>query len=156
MRSCGDCTACCDGWLSSKVVNMSPGKPCHNITKQGCAIYPNRPENPCKRFKCVWLQEEGDLNDSLRPDKCGAILRYRPWKSWPQVVVAIPIGRKVPEDTLEKIIEYSLSKHLPIVWSERAEDYVSDDAMDRKALGSEEFMTQVMWQFSDEDVQSLT
>lgn len=150
MRHCGECTACCEGWLSSEVVNMKPGVPCQHRTDSGCAIYENRPENPCKKFRCAWLDTEA-LDESMRPDKSGAIVRYKPWKSWKTLAV-IPIGQKVPDDTLMRLLDYAKETGLPCVWNERAEDFVNDDTVSKKALGPEEFMLQVKWDFSDQDM----
>jgi hypothetical protein len=44
----------------------------------GCSIYPDRPEEPCKRFKCVWLTED-ILPAWFRPDKSNVIVT---WGSW--------------------------------------------------------------------------
>lgn len=150
MRHCGECTACCEGWLSSEVVSMKPGFPCQHRTDAGCAIYENRPDNPCKTFRCAWLDTD-DLDESMRPDKSGAIARYRVWKSWKTLSV-IPTGRKISDHTLMQLLDYANGEGLPFVWFERAEDFVNDDAMSKKALGPEEFMLQVKWDFSDEDL----
>ena len=150
MRHCGECTACCEGWLSSEVVNMKPGVPCQHRTDSGCAIYENRPAKPCKQFRCAWLDAE-DLDEGMRPDKSGAIARYRGWKSWKTLAI-IPTGQTVPDDTLMQFLNYANGAGLPLVWSERAEDFVNDTALTRKALGPEEFMLQVKWDFSDQDI----
>ena len=150
MRHCGECTACCEGWLSSKVVGMKPGMPCQHRTDSGCAIYENRPDIPCKQFRCAWLDAD-DLDESLRPDKSGAIARYSPWKSWKTLTI-IPTGQKIPDDTLTQLLEYAKGVGLPLVWCERAEDFVNDDTLSRKAVGPEEFVLQVKWDFSDQDL----
>jgi hypothetical protein len=77
-RTCGDCKACCEGWLSAKIydTNMYPGKPCHYICETGCSIYEDRPENPCINFKCLWLKNN-NVPGWMKPNKCKVILVER-------------------------------------------------------------------------------
>ena len=73
-RECGSCTACCEGWIGSEVIDMGIDKPCQHCTAQGCAIYESRPVDPCQVFKCAWLKEDSPLPDDMRPDKSLAIV----------------------------------------------------------------------------------
>lgn len=77
-RSCGSCTKCCDGWLTGTAYghDFSPSKPCYFVTRQGCSIYPIRPESPCKTFRCHW-KENTRLPDWLQPNKSGVIVLVR-------------------------------------------------------------------------------
>ena len=72
-RQCFPCTACCEGWLTSDVIDMTPGKPCQHCTAQGCAIYESRPKTPCKTYQCAWLVENSDLPDEYF-NECSADL----------------------------------------------------------------------------------
>lgn len=74
-RQCGDCQACCEGWLHGNVHGelMYPGKPCHFIEDKGCSIYNDRPENPCKSYKCLWL-EDASVPGHFKPNLIGTIL----------------------------------------------------------------------------------
>jgi hypothetical protein len=76
-RACGECTACCEGWLSGEAHGheFQPGQPCFYLQK-GCGIYETRPEEPCKTYKCVWLKED-TLPLWMRPDKSKAIVTER-------------------------------------------------------------------------------
>jgi hypothetical protein len=57
---------------------MSEGKPCHFLGAKGCAIYKDRPEDPCKAYKCEWLKDDGTLYPEwLRPDQSKVILTQR-------------------------------------------------------------------------------
>ena len=92
-RTCGPCTACCQGWLHSKKLEMRPGHPCRHLVQQGCSIYPDRPEKPCKLFVCGWLQDAETYPDEMRPDRSGVImLTDRKWHNW-DVIRAVPAGR---------------------------------------------------------------
>lgn len=74
-RSCGSCTKCCEGWLfgDSYGFEFKPGVPCKFLRKSGCSIYPIRPENPCKTFRCHW-KDNTAIPDWMRPDQSGIIL----------------------------------------------------------------------------------
>jgi len=74
MRHCGQCTKCCEGWLSATVYahQMYPGVPCAYLTNT-CTIYKNRPENPCKAFVCEWLADES-IPAYMQPNLSGAII----------------------------------------------------------------------------------
>jgi uncharacterized cysteine cluster protein YcgN (CxxCxxCC family) len=68
-RTCDGCTSCCEGWLSGTAHGhqFSKGKPCFFLAKKGCSIYPDRPQDPCVKYKCSWLNEEV-LPMWFRPD----------------------------------------------------------------------------------------
>ena len=118
LRPCGDCTACCEGWLFSHTLDLKPGKPCQNCTKSGCAIYAERPQDPCRDFTCAWVHPESGLPDDMRPDRCGAIVKwnYR-WNLW-KSVAALPVGSAIPEDTLKRLIEHAKERAQPIIFLE--------------------------------------
>lgn len=57
-RDCGTCTKCCEGYLSGAAHGFKfyYGKPCEFVvTGLGCTIYEDRPQHPCKNFKCHWI-----------------------------------------------------------------------------------------------------
>jgi len=100
VRECGECTACCEGWLPDESLDMYAGKACAHCQSEGCAIYETRPEEPCRTFKCAWLQDEVAFPAEMRPDQCGAIvLSARYWKEW-NVMRAMPVGPIIPEERL--------------------------------------------------------
>ncbi|GIR72393.1 MAG: hypothetical protein CM15mP74_36440 [Halieaceae bacterium] len=82
---------------------MWAGKACRHRTETGCGIYADRPENPCKIFQCGWLNGTLPEDESFKPNHCGAIvLTDRKQAGW-DVWRVVPVGRSVPEATLEKI-----------------------------------------------------
>ena len=118
MRECGECTACCEGWLPDESLDMYPGQPCSHCQGAGCAIYETRPERPCRTFRCAWLEDEA-LPEKMRPDRCGAIvLSGRNWRDW-EVVRATPVGRVIPADTLEWLREHTAALGMPLIFLER-------------------------------------
>lgn len=76
-RTCDSCTKCCEGHLKGMAHGHTfyPGKPCHFLGT-GCSIYEDRPETPCKVYKCTWLESD-DLPMWMRPDLCHAITTKR-------------------------------------------------------------------------------
>jgi hypothetical protein len=120
IKQCSPCTACCDGWLTAEIRGnkVKPWKPCIYSMKQGCGIYENRPENPCVVFKCAWLQEKHKLPEHMKPSECGAIvLLDRDWMSR-KAIRAVPVGKKIPSDTLEWLKAYAREQSLPLLFSE--------------------------------------
>ena len=118
MRECGACTACCEGWLPDDNLDMHPGQPCRHCQRGGCAIYDRRPENPCRTFKCAWLEDKA-LPDKMRPDRCGAIvLSGRNWRDW-EVIRATPVGRVIPDDTIKWLREHTAALGMPLIFLER-------------------------------------
>ena len=55
--------------MRSDHIEMSPGNPCQHCTAQGCAIYSDRPVEPCRNFRCGWLREPSPLPDDMRPEQ---------------------------------------------------------------------------------------
>ena len=99
-RSCGDCKACCEGWLHAEIYGhkMYRGKPCHFINDSGCSIYENRPSEPCKNYKCLWLSNT-DIPGWLKPNKCGVILTMRSIDGI-KYIEAIEMGVKMDSSVL--------------------------------------------------------
>ena len=157
MRTCDECTACCEGWLRADELDMRPGRACKHRVVSGCAIYASRPEDPCKTFQCGWLGEAQVLDEELRPDKCRAILLtdrdaagYRVWR-------LVPVGRTVPEETLNRFRELAHALQMPIMWTERSDKFAEGDSGSTTfSLGSEEFLSALKWDFSDEHVWDLS
>lgn len=74
-RECNGCTKCCEGWLPANIygIAMYRGKPCHFKKQGGCSIYENRPNNPCKEYKCFWLTSL-EVPEWMKPDESNVIL----------------------------------------------------------------------------------
>lgn len=119
MRECGECTACCEGWVASKSLDMFAGRPCQHCRSSGCNIYEERPQDPCRTFRCGWLDNESEFPDDMRPDLAGVIvLNSRPWYEW-DVLRAAPVGQAIPPQTLERLRLYAQQKGLPLVFFDR-------------------------------------
>jgi hypothetical protein len=93
VRECGECTACCEGMASRRESrHVLRVKACAHCRSEGCAIYETRPEEPCRTFKCAWLQDEWRSQK-----KCGRInvvqlcSQQGTGKEW-NVMRAMPVG----------------------------------------------------------------
>jgi hypothetical protein len=85
-RSCGECTVCCEGWLSADIRGhkMGGGQPCHFLEAGGCSIYGSRPDL-CRSFECGWLMAGSRFPEEWRPDKVGFFIQAGEWdggKCW--------------------------------------------------------------------------
>jgi len=70
-HDCGSCTLCCH---LTEVPEIA--KPVYHWCEfckpgSGCTVYDMRPQS-CRSFQCHWLKS--DMDDELRPDKCGVLI----------------------------------------------------------------------------------
>lgn len=94
---------------------MAPYRPCRHCTAKGCAIYPDRPEDPCKLFQCAWLQEGSKLPEDMRPDLSGVIVVMdRKWHDWP-VIFAVATGEAIPEPSLDWLKRHAEATRTPLI-----------------------------------------
>ena len=160
-RECGECTACCQGWLKDQSLKMFPGQPCAHLCDEGCGIYESRPVDPCRSFKCAWLTNPVDFPEHLRPDKSGFIvMQDRPWQEW-LVLYATPADVEVNEKSLDFLKQLSEQCARPLVWrlwEKDDEGRISEGQ--QKIFGPQEFVdrrnrpdqSRNLSGFSDEDV----
>lgn len=123
-RQCMPCFACCQGWLTGEVLGneLRPGQGCPHASEQGCGVYSQRPEVPCRTFVCSWLVEGSPLPDWMRPDQCGAIVLLNfDWQG-EKVVSAVPVGKTIPEKTLDWLKDYARKHGRPLIFYERTTD----------------------------------
>jgi hypothetical protein len=126
-RACGVCTACCDGWLRTRILGQSvrPGKPCQHAD-QGCAIYPVRPQRPCKSFFCEWLGD-ASMPNWMVPRISRAIIQadylwFKPDGDVPvQLVTAAAL--KIPRRTVDWLRQHAIAQGLRYLCKE----YVRED-----------------------------
>lgn len=120
-RHCGSCTACCDGWVRMTVHGhpVEPGQPCLYSTGRGCTIYSQRPDDPCRRFVCGWLQEHSSLPEAFRPDKIGFIVLPDMF-IWggAMVDVVTPAGRDPQGPPLEWLMRRAEREHRPFIYQQ--------------------------------------
>ena len=69
----------------------------------------------------------------------------------------MPVGRYVPEAALKKITALAGETQQPFVWSERLENFAEEPwSTATFAMGPEAFLTDIKWDFGEEDVWDLS
>ncbi len=115
-RDCGECTACCDGWLKIEIRGEAvyPGKPCPFSTGHSCKIYAERPTDPCREFNCGWILPNSPFPEEFRPDRLGLVILAAKiqWRGLP-VDVIVPAGRDPSEKDLAWFAEFSRNHSSP-------------------------------------------
>jgi hypothetical protein len=121
-RECGDCTACCDGWLKSTIYGheMRPGVRCHFVQDGGCTIYETRPDSPCRQFECGWVDPESPFPDSFKPTKLGIIIVKTTWRGQPAYRLA-HAGRDLNVSELDWMMNFSRQTNRPFFYEQRGE-----------------------------------
>ena len=105
---------CCQGWLYGVSYNhlFQPGKPCHFLCESGCSIYDNRPEDPCKSYRCAWLMDSF-LPEWFKPNLSKVICTWREWKNNENYLEVIECGEKIDSSILSWLFIQHLNGHLP-------------------------------------------
>ena len=77
-RSCGGCTACCEGWLTGEAYGKRffRGMPCFYKNNNGCSIYEDRPHSPCKTYKCAWLGYPAIFPEWMKPSEAKVLMNF--------------------------------------------------------------------------------
>lgn len=144
-RQCMPCTACCEGWLYAEVNEfvLTPGHRCPHSHNQGCGIYAERPESPCRTFVCSWRVEHSPLPDWMRPDECGAIvLLSLPWEG-ELVISAVPVGEEIPPHTLDWLLAYARNHQRPMIYYQRIKENGEFTGVKRLGYGPPAFREKV-------------
>jgi hypothetical protein len=123
-RECGTCTACCDGWVVGTIRGheMRPGVPCHFRGEGCCAIYAERPVEPCRNFVCGWLAPGSPYPESFRPDRLGVIIVGTRWRGKPAFILG-SAGRDPDDALLAWMREYSTRSGAPFFYESRGERF---------------------------------
>ena len=119
-RSCGDCTKCCEGYLTGSAHGHEfyPGRPCHFLSiGTGCTIYSQRPKEPCVSFKCEWL-DNSELPEWLKPNQVNAIvMRKKLPDTEIEFLSLVEAGDTLDSRTLTWVLMYALRKQLNLMWA---------------------------------------
>lgn len=116
-RSCGTCTKCCEGWLSANILGeyMQPGIPCQFAQRgKGCAIYENRPKDPCVGYSCLWLKDT-DIPEWLKPELTNVIIDEDSVNGIPYIR-AVEAGSTMSSDVLTWLIKYVKVNNKNLYW----------------------------------------
>lgn len=119
-RQCGDCTKCCEGWLEADIYGhkMFPGQSCHFLEKgcNGCTIYSQRPQDPCKEYSCEWLDNSENFPEWLKPSNSGVIITKRipPEGEEHAIYHVVETGKKMDSSVLNWLIHWALKNQVNI------------------------------------------
>lgn len=115
-RTCGECTACCQGWLRAQIfeTEISPGNPCPHSTGQGCGTYDTRPQ-VCRNYKCLWLGNHTAFPEWMRPDRSKAIANGITDPLGVRAFKVLPAGTKLPTRTLNFLKQLSTEHRMPLL-----------------------------------------
>ena len=116
-RSCDGCTKCCDGWLSGHAYGkyFNPGRPCHFAGVNGCTIYNDRPDDPCKTFNCEWILN-ADIPEWLKPDRANVIIIKRN-KDGIEYWKVVEAGAKITVEAVTWLVMTCLSNNINFMYS---------------------------------------
>jgi SEC-C motif len=123
-RTCGTCTACCDGWAVATIYGheMKPGQPCHFRGVGCCTIYDRRPIEPCRNFVCGWLAPSSPFPESFRPDRIGVMIVPIQWRSH-RAFILCSAGRDPDETMLGWMRDFSVATGSPFFYEQRGERF---------------------------------
>lgn len=115
-RACGECTACCEGWLPGEAYSHKffPGKQCFFLKNTGCTIYDKRPDFPCKKFECRWLKDN-QFPEWMKPSLCKAIITFDKVNSF-EFVRVTEAGQKLDSEVLSFMFQYALTNHCNLAY----------------------------------------
>lgn len=116
-RTCDGCTKCCEGWLVAEIRGevMYPGRPCQYVQKnKGCAIYEDRPKQPCQTFNCAW-KKDPSIPEWMAPKDSGVIIEHQTIKGI-KYVELFTTGQPVDENTLTWFFLWGLGTVGNIKW----------------------------------------
>lgn len=113
-RTCDSCSKCCEGHLHGTAYKHSfyQGKPCFYLSDKGCSVYANRPEDPCVKFKCLWLSSD-ILPMWMRPDLSNVIVLERQFSDGPWLEVT-EAGKKLDSSVLSWILIWASSNKVNV------------------------------------------
>lgn len=137
-RTCGECTKCCEGWLSANIKghSMYPGCPCFFLSKGKCTDYVGRPD-VCKTYNCAWLAEQETFPEWMRPDLTGVIISKIILPSQPDLThyEVAEAGGKLDVKTLNWMVQWSLNVGVNLYYQIEGKHH---------AIGSDAFKSYMM------------
>lgn len=144
MRECGECSACCQGWVTGTVYGkqFNVGNPCYFLHENKCTIYEHRAPDPCRRFMCSWLEDTTNtFPDWMRPDKFGMIIRENTTASGIPYLAFIDAGKEPTTETIQWIINYheTTNKNIGVQYKGKwhlfgDDSFINDIAIKRSAI----------------------
>jgi len=129
-RACDGCTKCCEGWLQGEAYSHAfyKGRPCFFLNKK-CSIYDTRPSDPCRSYKCVWLDDK-QFPEWMKPDLVNVIINRAKYNNIIYYVL-VEAGSLLDVRVLSWMIQWALNNNQNLM-------YYINGGVNR--IGSKEFM----------------
>jgi len=124
VRPCGDCAACCQGWLTTHALghDIYLGHPCPYTDGHGCTVHADRPKDPCKLFFCAWAEAGSELPQWMQPSQSGVIVisNRMSWKKAP-VDILVSSGKDPDVRFLQWFQKRCVSNGKPFVYQQQSQ-----------------------------------
>ena len=125
-RECGDCAACCQGWLTTNALghDIYLDHPCPHSNANGCNIHNKRPHNPCRIFFCAWAEAGSGLPEWMQPSQSGVIVlnNRMNWNKMP-VDILVSAGKDPDKKLILWFQKYCTSKNKAFVYQQQEQWY---------------------------------
>ena len=130
-RECNGCTKCCEGWVQGEVFGHTfyQGRPCFFLNKN-CSIYESRPQNPCRLYKCGWL-DDMNFPEWMKPDLVNMIINRITFNGI-MYYVLVEAGGRLDVRVLSWMTQWALNNNKNLL-------YYIDGGVNR--IGSKEFLS---------------
>lgn len=113
------------------------GRPCHFLKiGEGCTIYQDRPQEPCRRYECAWIVDI-EIPDFMKPEVSNCILDYRVHNGV-KYLRLVESDKPYSAEVLSWCIEFAKSKSLNFEWTVNGKSYWIGDAEFFKSMPSGE------------------
>lgn len=101
MRNCGDCTKCCEKYLSRNIFGkFEENTDCTYVKiNEGCTIYEKRPVE-CVNFKCGWIVED-EMPDKFKPNKSNVMIRF---VDYPRTLIVLELE---PDSITPQLLDWA-------------------------------------------------
>ena len=117
MKTCGECTECCTGTLTGEVQGhtFDVTTPCFFLKDGKCDIYSTRPDDPCRNYSCMWLNDEA-MPDFMRPDKSNVVLTQLSVDGIYYVEAREAARKRMTTSILSNVIMYAFHSNQNLVY----------------------------------------
>ena len=146
VRACGECTACCDGWVAGVIEGheMKPGTPCHFRGEKCCSIYERRPQHPCRDFMCGWILPGSPFPEHFRPDKLGVMVIPMKWRGH-EAYILRSAGRDPDRALIAWMEELSLRTRRPFFYEVGGERFGFGPPEFQREMGEKVARGEALW-----------
>ena len=131
-KTCDECTECCTGTLAGEVQGhrFDNTKACFFLKNNKCSIYATRPDDPCRNYSCMWINDES-MPDFMRPDKSNVVLTQKAFGDIFYIDAREAARKSMTTTVLSNLIAYAFHTNQNLVYYVAGRCYW---------LGGEQFM----------------